>query len=358
MKRSLSANCRQTPFLHQDPLLLRKSERGVALVLVLFVVALASIIVVNLSYSASLEMRTNLMVERGLKSEYLLKSAINFGRAILREDTSPEDAPQDTWGLFRNGIPIPTDALNIHDPALKSLELEIRPEESKLPVAALLSGGSVNIQWRDVFHRFFVSLGFDEDEEEDESGYFPGRVFKSDELVANLIDYMDQDSDSYQSNDFVSGIESELPEGVFPNRSLQRIGNLTSIPGFTASRVRQLTPFLTAFGNRRRLNINLAPSAILRALHEEIGDEEVSAIVAFRENGEEGPFTNQNRKEKLSEILGEAVYDELAPMLDVQSRWFQILAKVDYGTSTNFARAYVSQAANGEMPVTRIMELF
>ncbi|MCB0320509.1 MAG: general secretion pathway protein GspK, partial [Bdellovibrionales bacterium] len=328
---------------------LQKDERGVALIIVLGLISLTTILVTQLTYSATLDMRLHLMAKRSLEAEYLLKSAVNLGRALIKEDTSPEDAYQDTWAQFRDGLEIPRELLQVEDPSVR-VELEIRPEESKIPIRSLLSGRSANSRWRDVFARLFQKLGFDEDEEEDQTGLFPGRVFKADELVANLIDYMDPDSDPYQVDDFAQGIESESLKDAFPNRPIRWLGELNGVPGFTTNRIRLMQPFLTTFGSGRRVNINLAPRAVLESLHPEIGTEEVDAILAFRE---EQPFDNTNRKTELGLIIGESTYDDITTMITVESRWFQLLAKVDYGASSSFMRAYVVQGNSGELPILR-----
>jgi type II secretory pathway component PulK len=45
-------------------------------------------------------------------------------------------------------------------------------------------------------------------------------------------------------------------------------------------------------------------------------------------------------------------------MTTVESKWFQVLAKIDYQTSTYFMRAYISRNKSGELPEIRSIELF
>lgn len=296
------------------------------------------------------------MVEESLQTEYLLKSAVNIARVIIGEDTSPEDGPQDTWGYFLNGQPIPLNILDIHEPGLR-LALEIRPEEGKFPLRALLAGGSVQSKWRDALARLFESLGFDDDGEKDQTGLFPDKSFQSQELVSNLIDFMDRDQESYVGDDFPRGIEDELPRDYFPNAGLRRVGELSLIPGFTPARMRLLTPLVTAFGSSRRVNINLTPSLVLRCLHPDMDDSRVQAIIDFRE-GPEGPFDGTNLKTNLSQIIGEDEYNEMAPMIGVRANWFQVISKVESGSSLAFMRAYISKSAPGELPVVRMAELY
>jgi len=335
-----------------------RREHGVALILVLFVVSLASVLVISLAWSTHLGSRLNSFSERGFQAEYILKSAISFARVMIQIDKTPADGEQDLWGRFINGIELPPALLGITEPNIR-VALEIRPEEAKIPLRALVpvASGPPDEKWRNLLLRFFQQLKFDEDNEPDHTGLFPDRIFTAGELVATLVDYMDQDSESYAGEGFAAGSEGELPKDTYANQRMARVGELSAIPGFTPGRVRRLTPFVTVFGNNR-ININIAPEAVLLALHPAITADQVKQIVAFRAS-DEGPFTDQNMNEKLTEIIGDdSVYSQIATMISVRGVWFQVLAKVDYGGSTFFMRAYISRNNLNDLPEIRSVELF
>jgi type II secretory pathway component PulK len=329
--------------------------------MVLFIVALASILVVDLTYSTTLGGRTNSVALRQLQAEYLLKSAVSLSRALIKQDTTPEDSPQDPWAFFAQGRTIPGDLLQLPEPNIQ-VSLEIRPEESKIPLRALVpfSGGEPDKKWRDVIVRLFKTLGFDNDHEDvDTTGKLgKNRWFSSEEMVANLIDYQDSDQTSYDPGDFARGIESDLAEGdTFVNTRIQSISELATIPGFTPSRIRKMIPFVTAYGSSR-ININLAPNIVLQALSSQIDQTKANQIVAFRSDPKSGPFTEENRKAELGNIIGDENYDALSPMLSIGSNWFQVIAKIDYGTSIYFARAYLARSGVGALPRIKVFELF
>lgn len=328
------------------------------MILVLFVVALASVLVVSMTYSTQLGARLGAMTERSFEAEYLLKSAVNVARVLIKEDKTPEVSMQDLWGEFSGGVTVPPQVLGVDIPNV-SVALEIRPEESKVPIRALVPTTTEppDIRWRDLFLRLFQRLGFDEDNEEDHTGLFPGRVFTSGELVAAMIDYMDADNESYSATDgFASGCEGDLPADTFPNARIARIGELSTIPGFTPARLRKLSPFITVFGSSSKINVNLTPRLILEVLHPDITPEQVDQIVEYRQ-GPEGPFTQQSYASVLAEIIG-APWPSVSLMLNVDGQWFQVLSKVDYGNSTFFMRAYLTQTGQGELPEIRSIELF
>lgn len=333
------------------------SSRGVALILVMLIVALASIMVVNLTYSTHLDSQTSAMIRRGLQAEYLLKSAVNFARTLLKEDTSPEDAPQDSWAQFVNGMEVPPALLGISEPNIR-IALEIRPEESRLPLQVVAYTGARELLLRDATVRLFQELQFDVDNNErDQTGLFPDRHFMAQELVAVLIDYMDADDTNYSSGNFAQGVEEELPEEeAFPNAQITRVGELAAVPGFTPARLRLLMPFITVRGSTH-VNINTAPRLVLQSLDDSITESQVSDIIAFRES-EGGPFTSQSWKSDLDSIIGEPARSKIEAIITTQSRYFQVLSKVDYGMTSYFMRAVLFQQTDGQLPEVKSVELF
>jgi len=343
------------------------SESGIALIIVLFVITLCTILVVNLTQSTYRDSRLNNASVKRLQAEYLLKSTINFARILIAQDASPDvDAPLDLWAQFSKGqaIPVP-ELLGINEPGL-NIEIEIQAEDHKLPIRALISGdgptgvvGENEKKWRDTTVRLFRSLGFDDDiKEVDHTKTLPGKHLNSEEMVSMLIDYMDYDSESYADPDFAQGFEDNFPPNFFQNSRLKRVGELVTVPGFTPARMRKLSPLITVFENSR-ININLAPPIILEALHLDIGKPEIQNIIQLRDSDE--PFSNQNLDAALTAIVGADVKQQIATMIKVNSGWFQILAKVDYGTTTYFMRTFVSRNLSSEagaLPLIKSIEMF
>lgn len=333
------------------------NSQGVALILVTFVVALATICVTALAYSTHLAARRNNMVERGFQAEYLLKSAVNLARVLIKLDKTPEDSEKDLWGMFKDGIAIPPDLLSVPEPNI-DVELEIRPEEGKIPIRALVptpSTNTVSIPWRDALLRLFENLGFRDDNSKDESGPFQGRVFSPEEMVANLIDFVDADKLPYRDGNF-SGIEGSETEDIFPNEQINRFGQLASVPGFTAARLAKLQLFLTTYVNLYSVNINIAPKAVLMALDADIDSAMADRIIEARKS-DDGPIKNNADLLNLAGLPGK-VADNLRSITRYHSNWYQVIAKVSYGTSAFFVRAYLKQDGKGELPDISSFELF
>lgn len=332
------------------------SERGVALILVIFIVALCTIIVSELARTTYLSARSNIAVEHSLQAEYLLKSAVNISRLLIKAGKNGVGAvfsPQDPAGKFADGLPIPPELLGLSEPNIK-LELEIRPEESKIPINELvISGEQRGLLWRPVLVNLFTSLGFDRDQKQvDQSGLFPGKVFNAQEMVANVIDYIDPDKVAYERADFAKGVEDKIPEDYFPNRRIERMDELAAIPGFTPKRLQLMRPFVTTLGNQ--VNVNFAPREVLRALSSNITDAQIDAIIA-RQRSKDGPF---NSLSEFGEMVDASVFSEVQNLLTLTSRFSQVIAKVDYGTSTYFVRAYLEPYQGKELPRVKSVEFF
>lgn len=332
-------------------------QRGIALILVTFVIALATIVVTNLTYSTYIGSRSNSVVERSLYAEYLLKSTVNVAIALIKADlNSNKDGPQDIWARFSQGTAVPPELFGIEIPNL-SIELEVSPENQRFPLRHIINGNDPRPLTRDMLVRLFKNLGFDNDTKEVQiSGPFANRHFKSDELVANLIDYMDSDSESYKDPDFAKGIEGDLPKDTFENRPPYRVSELAAIPGFTPGRMRKLEPLLTTFDNQGKININFAPPLILSALSDQIGSREIKEILDFRAS-KDGPFDFGDQK--LQNILNDAnIYQQINSTVGYNSSWFQVLAKVDFGTKAYFMRAIVVRQGSPTEVAIRSMEIF
>ncbi|RME58714.1 MAG: general secretion pathway protein GspK [Candidatus Dadabacteria bacterium] len=342
------------------------SQRGIALILVLSLIALASIIAVNLITNHLLLSQIANNRVNTVKGEYILKSALNAARILLSEDNSNTDGPHDIWAKYKKGIEIPASLVGLDAGGVK-LALQIQAENSKIRLSRLVRSGGrrVDTRWRDALARLFYNLGFDDDKDEVYTKPpFKGRHFTSKELVANLIDYLDIDKESYEDANFPSGIESQLKPNPFPNNGrIQSLSELAVIPGFTEKRIRQLEPFLTP-NKGGRVNINLAPKEVLMALDEELTEDLVDQIISFR-NSDSGPFAYTNESSdgtnwtlQLENIIGHDLRIKIQPMITVESRWFEIIGRVNFSSTTLYMRSFVYRINRKKPAVVYAVQFF
>ncbi len=341
-----------------------KEEHGVALIMTLLVIALASALTVYIGSTTYFNARLHESFVQRTQAEFILKSALNVARVLIAQGSGSADPPPDSWGPLTQGIQTDASVIGIDTPNVV-LGLEVTGIESKISLTRLQykpgqtdASERLFVLWRDVLTRLFENLGFDADNEKDLEGPFKDQFFDSKALVANIIDYMDADYQSYQDSEF-QGIEGNLKKGTFPNKPIKRIVELNSVPGFTPARIRKLTPYVTA-EESLSININLANTTILKALDPSIDDEAAQTIIEYA-RGEEGPFDSTKIKQVLPSLMPD--YDNLANILSTRSLVLQVIAKVQYGTSKYFLRAFLEKpsrpgGSNKELPEIKRMEFF
>ncbi len=345
-----------------------RAERGVALLLVIFMVVLASALLASLAESTYVTMRLNSATERRVRAEYVLKSAVNFAQVLIKNDVTPYDDPvQDAWMAFSNEQEIPGELLGLNEPNVR-ITLLISSEAGQLPIGKLLSAtGTPNQQYIEIFARLFKTLGLDQPPKSGTgnpgSTGPPQRVFTAEELVSNIVDYLDADTASFQMPSLPAafkGMEEELPpEAALRNQGSfdSLVSELGAVPGFTPDKVQKLLPFI-ANTNLSSVNVNAAPVEVLMALSPLMTQQIAEQIVAFRSPQNGGPFTSDMRNQ-LTAIAGANVINPIASILAPQGSYFEVIAKVDYGTSTFMASAELQKnPGSGRLPTRRSFQMY
>ena len=367
--------CGHTKSFFMDPLLAKgpkDKQRGIALLIVLLIIALVSSTVYFTTTTVLTASEIQATSSEQLQAKYLLRSVLNYARLLVAQAPRGADPPKNSWGAFSSGIELPADFIGVPNSDI-SIGLEISAANARLPVNALaarrISGNSgsqserVFLRWRDVFARFFKNLGFDEDNESAISGKYKDRVFTSEEMVANLIDFVDADSKSYAAKDnFASGIESDLPKKTFPNSKIKNIRELEKIPGFTPARLRKIAPYVTE-QKSDQININLASVEVLRALDPDLTEETAREIYDIA-RGEDAPLNRGTLNSLVKPLFPNAGDSLINPManLEVQSQYIEIIAKVQIRQARYFLRAIIDKKSDrrnqGELPKIDSEEYF
>lgn len=343
-------------------------ERGVALLIVTLMVVMMSMLVMQISHSTFLHGRSIGLIQRNVQAEYLLKSALNIGAAMIQNDETPyyDSITEDVWGRFSTGLPIPEEILaqvGINYPGVE-VSMEIMPEDAKINIATSTvrdsgSGStSETISLAQYFtKKLFENLGFngpgDLFDIIDTTGPIR-RQFTSAQLTSNLIDFYDDNNESFTTTEPMSdgdklpdGIEGDLPENYFPEKGKKpgslEMRELLLVPGMTPLRLQALMPFARVKG-RFEININIAPIEVLRSISNEIDDTFAQSIIDYRNN--EGPFKDLTPLED---------FGPMNPItrgaLSVSSKHFDFIAKVRFGdTKSFFIQARIEKGASPAEP--------
>jgi type II secretory pathway component PulK len=233
----------------------------------------------------------------------------------------------------------------------------IASKTGKIPITKVWqTGNPTDITWRDILTSLFRNLGFDQaDPKEVNAG--GGPPADSQQMVANLIDYLDSDQTNYQQNNFASGVESDLPDGAqFRNEGVidSLASELASIPGFTPGRVQRILPFVyVSSKNVGQVNINAAPYEVLAAM---IDPSSAQQIVQCRQGspGQKGGFQSVSDLQ----TCGVAPSATQGSNFSVAGTLFEVIAKVEYGTASFMASAELSGAGGGKLPTVTNFQVY
>lgn len=337
-------------------------ERGLALIMTVFVIALATILVFELGATTRFDQRMSRRFSEGLQAEYMLKSALNLGRLLVEApklEGIQEDWLGEPWALVAATQSLPISGF------LGTPRLMIVDEDGKIdlnaiappPSAGQTPFGSLQPEsptgpgpsgptpaeqaelfWKSSLSELFQRAGFQREQYDASEARTLGNIgFAANDQVAVLSDFIDRDGDSYRSALFNGeGIESSADKGVFLNRPLKSLTELLLVPGITMERIARIAPYVrvsqnTFSASSARININTAPLEVLIAL----GFPENQALEMIQQRANL-PITN--------EILTTLVEGDtqLKERTKVTSSEFSIYARVVMPSVTRWMRAVVA----------------
>jgi type II secretory pathway component PulK len=219
------------------------------------------------------------------------------------------------------------------------VSLLIASLNGKIPLLNIYGSNQVKTDWRDILIRLFQQLGFDNPDPINTDA--EGRALPdSKQLVVNLIDYLDSDEESFPADGILpQGIEGELPNGQkFRNSgTIDSLANeLTSIPGFSPARVQKLLPFISK--NRfTDINVNAAPLEVLASV---LSDPTRAQSIVQCRDPFQGGMPIQDPQQELQTRCG--ITDLNLSKFRGQGQWFEVIAKVEYGTAVFMASGELS----------------
>lgn len=301
-------------------------ERGVILLLVIWLLALISVI----TLSVAQEWRTEVVLTRNYLSSsqagYLAEGGIYYAAGKLVEAQVAEqrrrvpgflsEAPVDLWkgdGVTR----------------------ELRLPEGAVAVRVTDESGKININQasEEMLLNLFTALGFAEQ--------------SAQVAVDAIMDWRDQDSITRPR-----GAESDYYLGLNPpylakNGPLDTVEELFWIRGLDPTRFHRLREFFTVQRTGRGININAAPLEVLRALG--LNAEQAQALIQARLL-----MPIRNRRE-LNMVFGASTLRRFeAPITFRSSQFFEIIATgmVEYANrrARHTVKAVVRINANRPQP--------
>jgi general secretion pathway protein K len=280
---------------------LPNSNRGIAVITAMLVVAIGTVIAVNLLWDSSLDQRRTaaaLATDQGL---LYLQGAEAWAADILRQDLvdSPDsDSFADAWALELPPLPIEGGFI-----AGRLEDLQGRLNLNNL----INPDGSENTLVVEHFERLLQLLEVDPS------------------IAGAVVDWLDPDVElrfptggedtTYASND---------PPYRTPNGLITSASELMAVVGMDQEGFRRVEPYVTALPQGTTLNVNTSSELVLAALSEDIGTTMAANLVSERADG-----AFEDIEASFAGLIDEDVFN----LIDGVSDHFLLTATVTLGTT-------------------------
>jgi len=282
-------------------------QHGAAMLMALFVAALATLIVTGLFYSQFVILRTIENQQLVSQSRLLLRGALDWARAILREDAvrSNFDSLTEPWAQPLAETRLDQLGETSTLAAQASIAGGIEDAQSRLNLRNLVSGdGQINTRERDSLRRL-------------------ASLLKVPEQAADLITLYMQEALARPSSGGASAVGSSNPRPL----ALLLPRDLRGVAGIDADTAARLADYVVILDERTPVNVNTAAPETIAARVANLTIADARALVADRERV--GYFTNlgdlQNRLSRFGRgDLGPVTQQDL----DTTSRYFIVRGQV------------------------------
>jgi general secretion pathway protein K len=280
---------------------LARSERGVALIVVLVVIAILAALVLDFGYAARVDLTIAGLNRDAMRARILARTGFHLGRALIMRDNNGYDSLDDVWARVDFMVMAP---MFLEEG--EQIAGAIVDENSKFNLNSLVD---VNGRANEIAYAHFQRL-LD--------------VLELDATLADtLMDWIDKDNRA-QPGGAERNYYRSLGRDV-KNAPLDSLRELLLVKDYTPEVLwgdnnhKGLIPYVTIFSNKR-ININTAPEIILESLDDEIDRSLAEAIIEHR-RGE--PFESTGDLKKVSGVTA-MLFARILSQITVSSDYFSM----------------------------------
>ncbi|HDH96095.1 MAG TPA: general secretion pathway protein GspK [Proteobacteria bacterium] len=302
-------------------------RRGIALIIVLLVVALLSVIVLEFAGQVQLQRMLASNLADSVRAFYLAKSGIYIAARSLIDDlnSSREDHLGEMWAFPLPPIPLEGGVIKV----------TISDETAKINLNRLVLGSNrVNTRIQGATTQLFTLLNLD-----------PA-------LVDAIIDWIDEDTSQLTSGadeNAAYGYGYGAADYLSKNARLDTLEELRLIAGFNNEVFNKVKPFVSIYGTNR-ININTADPVVIQAIINSIHpnpDQTLGEQMA--EYRLTQPFSGARWRRQLINDLGmdKPLASRLASSCTTRSRYFRIRVEAKTENSVVYAEAVIRRSKKG-----------
>jgi general secretion pathway protein K len=239
----------------------RSSQHGVAVIMVMLIVAIATTLAVYVSQQQSLWQRQVETQFDHTQARRLGTAGIDWARAVLADDGRNIDHETEMWTLRLPAMPVENgEVLGI-----------IEDRQGLFNLNSLVRDGASSAKDVAKFQNLLSILNL------------PA------ELAPALADWIDADSE-VQTGGAEDSYYLALPRPYrTANQPLTELGELSKVRGFDSKTIERLKPFVAVLPVNGEINVNFAPAEVLTAIAQNLSLSEARMLVQQRRGN---PFTS------------------------------------------------------------------
>ncbi len=284
-----------------------KSERGIALLLVLWMLIVLIGIIGVFALIASTESRQGKLLARGVQARYAAEGGVDV--AVLRL-ANPDPLLQ--W--------VPDDRVYKYSVEKSQIEIRIVDESGKV---------DINVAGPEVLSPLLVAVGID--------------LIEAQKISSAIVDWRDQDDLLSQPGgaEDPQYASANLPYGS-KDAAFQTISELQQVLGMTPELYAKLKPLITIYSGLSRPNPSFAPPEVLAALG--LGAQQIAQLLAERNAWKPGmPVFTLPDGNPLA-TSGTGTYSISSVALEPDGSRAEVTATLRVGTNGNFGLLYTPLA--------------
>ena len=282
-----------------------RKQQGIALLMAMMVVAIATVTAVSLVHEQSLVVRKTAHI-RSSDTAYLYSVGLeDYARLILQKDLKETkvDSLDEDWAV---GIP----ALPIEGGFLAGFMVDA---QSLININSILNQES-EVRFRTLCNNLDVEPDF----------------------IPALKDWLDSDEETVDADgaedDYYTGLEQPYRTA---NRLMSDISELLLVKGVDIEKYEVLKPFITVLPITTTINLNTIPAEIYKTMK---GAGDADKFISEREKD---PFTNlEDYKNRMNHQLP-------AQGISVSSEFFQASGQVTLGEKTIYVNTLIQRDSKG-----------
>lgn len=286
-----------------------KNQRGVALLTVLLIVAMATTVMAFMAQQQAFWQREMINGRDRAQASYIAQAGVDWARAVLADDAANNqyDHAREMWAMRLPAIPVEGG----------EIQGVLEDQQGLFNLNNLLQNGMASAADVARFQRLLTTLGLPQ------------------ELAYALADWMDRDNTPASSGGAEDGYYLNLPNPYrAANLPLYDLSELLWVRGFDAQTLQRLKGFVAVNAQSRvKINVNFASAEVLSAVVDGLTLQQARQLVIQRK---ETPFkTVAEFMQQLPSGIGESSRGEIS----VSSEFFLV-----DGHATLEQGEYVAQA--------------